>query len=986
MSRILYGGTPADVTTDAQGRVIPNAKLTVWSDRTNGTQYTDLMSVGPNGLPGDSMEFVTSDSDGLVLFFGPIGVDTSLWLESAPDRPRLLVRSVQLTTEPGIVTANSLDPSFLKELTTNAVEVRNATGSAIPKGRLVGFVGVVGQTPSVAPFNTATMQPKVALGVTMDAIGNNANGMIATFGLVTGLDTSAFPLDVPLWASQTQPGQLTATEPTSGVKLAVAVVTRSGPGESGSLLVRVSPGFTVEDLSGVANPSTGQAIVKQADGSYAGVAHVDGRAETVRIGLRAGDGGMGTKAVAIGFRAQEVQSGNGAIAIGNEAQDRWSGNFSIAIGQKTQQVESGANSVAIGVSAQSQSSGANSVAIGNLAGGVFRYGSGFDSIAVGRIAGSRSVDLAGPGDLLSWTGVLLDGINYTIFAQPLASANLFIDGVLQPTSVTELTGTGAEVSVSTTTGFRVAVNREPLPTTGDIAIGAQAIADHNNGIAIGHSAHADTAGRVQIGAAVPVLQPGVTIQPPNALRVGIHNAVLTPDVPTIGQVLQFDGAEWKTVELAPAPGSLTTAMLADGAVTSRKRKHSQRSVTAATTVTVDDDIIGTGAGTFTITLPADSALDGRMVTIVNNSGSGTKTIAGFPAQVGTVTLPPIGRMTVTRSAGGWQILHAWYTDLFSAKLHVWDAVNSQWRQTPGADQIGYFTGANSGLTGGGDATTIRNLAVNFAQVATAAQGAKADTAAQAADLATVATSGNYDDLDNLPTLGSAAALEVGQAAGTVAAGDDVRFRAVGNLLLESQAYTSALTGLLARTSSSLSLVADVWPGGDSVVAARNNLGSQLATVGVYVAPSRTGATPTAGDIPIMPGLTYTFLGLARSDDHTSEVAASIFWFSADGSTQVGVAEFGESVAVSSDWAVQMVTAVAPAGAAFAALRLAGAPTAAGPIPGGASTLFAGLSFHAGAGGLWSPPGFPITGTGTRVDPGTGNMQLWNEVTAAWQTV
>jgi hypothetical protein len=58
--------------------------------------------------------------------------------------------------------------------------------------------------------------------------------------------------------------------------------------------------------------------------------------------------------------------------------------------------------------------------------------------------------------------------------------------------------------------------------------------------------------------------------------------------------------------------------------------------------------------------------------------------------------------------------------------------------------------------------------------ATAAQGALADTAVQPADLAPVATSGDYGDLDNLPALGGAAALNVGTTAGTVAAGDDAR--------------------------------------------------------------------------------------------------------------------------------------------------------------------------------------------------------------------
>lgn len=59
--------------------------------------------------------------------------------------------------------------------------------------------------------------------------------------------------------------------------------------------------------------------------------------------------------------------------------------------------------------------------------------------------------------------------------------------------------------------------------------------------------------------------------------------------------------------------------------------------------------------------------------------------------------------------------------------------------------------------------------------ATATQGGKADTAVQPDDLSPVATSGEYDDLSSKPTLGTAAAKDVGTVAGKVAAGDDIRF-------------------------------------------------------------------------------------------------------------------------------------------------------------------------------------------------------------------
>jgi len=71
-------------------------------------------------------------------------------------------------------------------------------------------------------------------------------------------------------------------------------------------------------------------------------------------------------------------------------------------------------------------------------------------------------------------------------------------------------------------------------------------------------------------------------------------------------------------------------------------------------------------------------------------------------------------------------------------------------------------------------TSIPTRADADTRYATAAQGALADSATQPGDLATVATTGDYDDLSGKPTLGGAAALNVGTTAGTVAAGDDSR--------------------------------------------------------------------------------------------------------------------------------------------------------------------------------------------------------------------
>lgn len=83
------------------------------------------------------------------------------------------------------------------------------------------------------------------------------------------------------------------------------------------------------------------------------------------------------------------------------------------------------------------------------------------------------------------------------------------------------------------------------------------------------------------------------------------------------------------------------------------------------------------------------------------------------------------------------------------------------------DDLSGVTDAPTARTNLGLGTAATTAAADYA---TAAQGALADSATQPGDLATVATSGSYDDLDDLPTLGTAAAAATGDfdAAGTAA--------------------------------------------------------------------------------------------------------------------------------------------------------------------------------------------------------------------------
>ena len=147
-----------------------------------------------------------------------------------------------------------------------------------------------------------------------------------------------------------------------------------------------------------------------------------------------------------------------------------------------------------------------------------------------------------------------------------------------------------------------------------------------------------------------------------------------------------------------------------------------------------------------------------------------------------------------------------------------------------------------------------------ADYATAAQGALADTAIQPADLAAVATSGSYNDLSNLPTLfsGAYADLTGKPTLGTAAATD-------------STAYATAAQGALADTAIQPADLATVaTTGAYSDLSGTPTLGTAAATNSTAYATAAQGATADAndGDIDDI----YTALNAIGNDASITTVA------------------------------------------------------------------------------------------------------------------
>ena len=126
MARLLYGGSPADFTTDGGGRIVPNEPVTVWTARVDGTQVTDLLDI--DFQPIDELR---SGADGSVLFYGPNNTDATLWLDSGRG-PRLLIRTVQITAPADSVTTSAIDdgavtPAKMADAAADQVLIFNGT-------------------------------------------------------------------------------------------------------------------------------------------------------------------------------------------------------------------------------------------------------------------------------------------------------------------------------------------------------------------------------------------------------------------------------------------------------------------------------------------------------------------------------------------------------------------------------------------------------------------------------------------------------------------------------------------------------------------------------------------------------------------------------------------------------------------------------------------------------------------------------------------
>lgn len=144
--------------------------------------------------------------------------------------------------------------------------VYNGTGSTIPKGTVVAVSGAQGQRPSVvlADADSEALSAPT-LGITAEAIINGAEGFVCTFGLVRGINTSAFTAGAPIYLSQTA-GGITATRPTAPAHTVFLGWVISVNASSGELFVNINNGWELDELHNVliTSPASGNTLIYDA--------------------------------------------------------------------------------------------------------------------------------------------------------------------------------------------------------------------------------------------------------------------------------------------------------------------------------------------------------------------------------------------------------------------------------------------------------------------------------------------------------------------------------------------------------------------------------------------------------------------------------------------------------------------------------------------------------------------------------------------------
>jgi hypothetical protein len=166
----------------------------------------------------------------------------------------------------------------------NVVLVYNNSASTITNGSVVAVNGAQGQRPAVVLADADT-EPLSAgtLGIATEDIAAGAEGFVTTFGIIRGIDTSAFAAGNPIYLSTTA-GQFTATRPPAPAHTVFLGWIIKVNASSGEVFVNISNGWELDELHNVliTSPTGGNLLsYDQTAGYWKNINLTDGTAISI---------------------------------------------------------------------------------------------------------------------------------------------------------------------------------------------------------------------------------------------------------------------------------------------------------------------------------------------------------------------------------------------------------------------------------------------------------------------------------------------------------------------------------------------------------------------------------------------------------------------------------------------------------------------------------------------------------------------------------
>jgi hypothetical protein len=186
-----------------------------------GSFHFDVKPVGMGPAPAAhhaTHEDGGSDELDVTGLAGLTGPHTYLDLSenAAPGAPAVNVIRIYAFDSKGFTLLGILDSGGMtRQLVRDSVFIgRNMTGSPIPAFRLVYASGSSTNVPTIALAKADAIATMPAIGITLEAIADNAYGRVMQAGLAENVNTNAFNEGDVLYVSAATAGLVTATPPT----------------------------------------------------------------------------------------------------------------------------------------------------------------------------------------------------------------------------------------------------------------------------------------------------------------------------------------------------------------------------------------------------------------------------------------------------------------------------------------------------------------------------------------------------------------------------------------------------------------------------------------------------------------------------------------------------------------------------------------------------------------------------------------------------